>query len=337
MLGLCLKRYAITAEGKAIRLNTKIDIPVEIGLPHFIQDDHMQDDGPLYGNFKLSLQSVVCHRGNSVSAGHYIALVCGTNTAIDRTSAPAEDAKHWLRFDDLASKRITLVDIEQALQEETPYLLFYQIVPIDGDPGRITEGEQPPGYASSEATGSAAAGRSTASLTTAPLSLISTRQDPPPSGRPSFEIAVVDSPRGRSPKPLEPEERRASITFEEAIKTSGGNGAGDSGSSKPNTRPSSQTRRGSLHGRTGSQASDMLARSLSRLSMTGRRSKEALLSTEAPSAPKAEQQPAREAPTQPKHTLPVPKQETRRERSKNRSRNKGKSKAEKPDRECCVM
>ena len=297
----------------------------------------MQDGGQLYGNFKLSLQSVVCHRGNSVSAGHYIALVRGTNTAIDRTSAPTEDTKHWLRFDDLASKRITLVDVEQALQEETPYLLFYQIVPIDGDPGRITEGEQGPGYASSEATGSVAAGRSTASLTTAPLSLRSTREEVPSSGRPSFEVAVNDSPRGRSPKSPQPEERRASITFEEAIKTSGGTAAGDPSTSKPNTRPNSQTRRGSLQGRTGSQASDILARSLSRLSMTGRRSKEALLSTETPSAPKTEQQAAGEAPTQPKHTLPMPRQETRRERSKNRSKHKGKSKAEKPERECSVM
>jgi hypothetical protein len=36
-----------------------------------------------------------------------------------------------MRFDDLAADRITRVNIEEALKEESPYLLFYQIVPID--------------------------------------------------------------------------------------------------------------------------------------------------------------------------------------------------------------
>jgi hypothetical protein len=39
-----------------------------------------------------------------------------------------------MRFDDLAAERVTLVDIEQALKTESPYLLFYQILPIGEDP-----------------------------------------------------------------------------------------------------------------------------------------------------------------------------------------------------------
>lgn len=126
--------------GRAARLSTYIDIPIEIGLPHFIQDDQMKDEGPLYGNFKLSLQAVVCHRGDSVDSGHYISLVRGTapnaSAARNSSSGSREEAvvdagDHWMRFDDLASERITLIDIEQALKSESPYLLFYQILPIE--------------------------------------------------------------------------------------------------------------------------------------------------------------------------------------------------------------
>ena len=154
VLGLCLKRYSMTANGKAIRLATPVDIPIEIGLPHFIQDDHMEDDGPIYGNFKLSLQSVVCHRGNSVHSGHYICLTRSTDLKHDSRVSSNGNSNHWMRFDDLATQRITLIDIEKALKEETPYLLFYQIQPIDEDSGRLTDGEQPPPYSADSATGS---------------------------------------------------------------------------------------------------------------------------------------------------------------------------------------
>lgn len=141
VLGLCLKRYSYTRNGRAMRLDTIVDIPIEIGLPHFIQDDKMDDDGPLYGNFKLSLQSVVCHRGHSVDSGHYISLV---KTTAPPQGSEKEELSHWVRFDDLASPRVTLVDIKRALQEETPYLLFYQIMPVDGDPGNLLSGETRP-------------------------------------------------------------------------------------------------------------------------------------------------------------------------------------------------
>ncbi|RMZ83814.1 hypothetical protein DV738_g1021, partial [Chaetothyriales sp. CBS 135597] len=131
MLGMCLKRYAFR-NGRPVRLNTYVDIPVEIGLPHFIQDDQMSDDGALFGNFKLSLQAVVCHRGYSVNSGHYVALV--------RSNPNSEEIPLWVRFDDLAPTRVVPIDIYAALREETPYLLFYQILPIDGDPGAIMTG-----------------------------------------------------------------------------------------------------------------------------------------------------------------------------------------------------
>lgn len=151
VLGLCLKRYSFTRSGRAMRLGTVVDIPLEIGLPHFIQDDRMDEGAPLYGNFKLSLQSVVCHRGNSVDSGHYVSLV---RTTVPARGSEQEESFHWIRFDDLANPRVSLIDVHQALREETPYLLFYQIVPVEGDPGNLLSGEMqpPPSYAAAEST-----------------------------------------------------------------------------------------------------------------------------------------------------------------------------------------
>ncbi|KAI4273849.1 MAG: hypothetical protein L6R35_006377 [Caloplaca aegaea] len=145
ILGICLKRYSFLPNGQAVRRSTFVDIPLEIGLPHFIHDDDMAPDGPTFGNFKLSLQSAVCHRGARVDSGHYIGLV----RTYDFSNT---DESRWLRLDDIAPERVAEVNIDQFLREETPYLLFYQVVPIEGDPGNIMNGElvsghdHPPAY-----------------------------------------------------------------------------------------------------------------------------------------------------------------------------------------------
>ena len=150
ILGICLKRYSFSPNGQAIRRGTHIDIPLEIALPHFIHDDNMDEDGPAFGNFKLSLQSVVCHRGDRVDSGHYISLVRGQapNASGSETSGAKSPEDRWMLFDDLAMERITYVDIQRTLTEESPYLLFYQVQPIDGDPGNIEGGQAPPSYVS---------------------------------------------------------------------------------------------------------------------------------------------------------------------------------------------
>ncbi|KAL8662581.1 MAG: hypothetical protein Q9168_008238 [Polycauliona sp. 1 TL-2023] len=149
--GICLKRYSFHPNGQAKRNGTYIDIPQEIGLPHFIQDDNMAESGPLFGNFKLTLRSAICHQGTRVDSGHYISLV--------RTYDPKNPGEdRWIRHDDMAKERVAEVDIDKFLHRETPYLLFYQVVPIEGDPGNIAEGEievgqdQPPPYAQENGT-----------------------------------------------------------------------------------------------------------------------------------------------------------------------------------------
>ena len=139
--------------GRAVKRQTHIDIPLEIGLPHFIQDDKMSENGPAFGNFKISLQSVVCHRGVSTESGHYISLVRSPNP-------DGEGEDRWMRFDDLASERVINTDAEKFLREESPYLLFYQVIPIEGETGSSTDGEvlikeseRPPACSESNASG----------------------------------------------------------------------------------------------------------------------------------------------------------------------------------------
>lgn len=151
VLGICLKRYSVDTNGTPTRRDTFVDIPLEIALPDFITDEEQQSSGPLFGNFILSLQSVVCHRGNSVASGHYVSLVrdnansdlASTGSFQSHLDQPADDGDdQWLCFDDLAEERVTTVDIFKALREESPYLLFYQVQPINLD--IITRGECPP-------------------------------------------------------------------------------------------------------------------------------------------------------------------------------------------------
>jgi Ubiquitin carboxyl-terminal hydrolase len=326
VLGLCLKRYAVHS-GRPVRLNTYIDIPVEIGLPHFIQDDHMTDNGTSFGNFKLSLRAVVCHRGTSVESGHYVALVSGTTEG----SSP-EDTTHWMRFDDLAPERITLIDVHQALKEESPYLLFYQIMPIDGDPGKITAGEE-----------------GTQSQVSLPLSRTSS------TGRPGLDItATVDTEPGRPPM----EERRPSvISFSDQTKTV--SKAGSRGPSPEPTRSrGGSTDLGWIQGKTSDTGG--IGKTFS---MLRRRSREpepkpqALEPKTAPqdakpdvhvreithslsfeTEPQHVQQPGAKpstlevkAPAQHQH------REHRRDRSKNRTLKASKGKDKHPDRECLVM
>ncbi|KAL4980214.1 ubiquitin carboxyl-terminal hydrolase-domain-containing protein [Aspergillus desertorum] len=193
IIGLCLKRYSMLPNGKAIRLDTFVDIPTEIGLPHFIQDDNMED-GPIRVNFKLSLQALVCHRGNSVDSGHYIAIVRGTSVGAPPSSSHGSEQsnpdtpRYWMRFDDLAKERVTLVDIEQALKTESPYLLFYQILPIDEDAAAA-------GFPISTTSASSVGSIENQDLETANVSpkLQASRLSAGyKSGRPSLEITVAD-------------------------------------------------------------------------------------------------------------------------------------------------
>lgn len=132
-----------------MRLDTHIDIPLEIVPPYF------EDEGDLSGNYKLVLQAVVCHRGSSIDSGHYISLVragsSGRRRSDDLASSTGSESPDvqpdtWLRSDDLAQDRIIQTDIRKALLEESPYLLFYRIQPVHEE----AVDDVPPAYEEAE-------------------------------------------------------------------------------------------------------------------------------------------------------------------------------------------
>ncbi|KAI8630134.1 cysteine proteinase [Xylariaceae sp. FL1651] len=155
VVGICLKRYMVDGKGNMKRQNTYIDIPDSLRLPHFIMDDRHVEESGLTAEYKLVLQSVVCHRGDSLHSGHYISFcrvapkLLTDNRRHEKDPPPDYEEAQWVKFDDLATERVTTVDdIKQSLKEEMPYLLFYQIVPIVDMAASSTESTEadPPAY-----------------------------------------------------------------------------------------------------------------------------------------------------------------------------------------------
>ncbi|KAH9910082.1 ubiquitin carboxyl-terminal hydrolase-domain-containing protein [Xylariomycetidae sp. FL2044] len=153
VVGICLKRYMMDAKGVMKRQNTYIDIPDSLRLPHFIANERYVEEGGLSAEYKLVLQSVVCHRGDSLHSGHYISFcrvapkLLTDNRRHDNDPPPDYEEPQWVKFDDLASERVSTVDdIKQSLKEEMPYLLFYQILPIVEMPTTPVEETGPPAY-----------------------------------------------------------------------------------------------------------------------------------------------------------------------------------------------
>ncbi|KAF7588204.1 hypothetical protein BBP40_006023 [Aspergillus hancockii] len=363
ILGMCLKRYSMLPNGKAIRLNTLIDIPTEIGLPHFIQDDSLDEEGPIYGNFKLSLQAMVCHRGNSVDSGHYIAIVRGTSAGAPPASSHSSEStfseapKYWMRFDDLAAERVTLVDIEQALKHESPYLLFYQILPVDEDAAAVNLPNTAPSSDMSddvqEIDVSVLSQRLSTSLSDLPDGC---RTEGLRSNRPSFEITAPDN---KDIMPLEQNDRKHSVAFSDAVESnaSGGLHVQTNASMSPRLAPNDEdrgrnsfsfSRRGSRNrksnpgSRAGSQTSESrISATFSRI--TGRRSREKVhsdgfLTEDDEFVLDNELSSERAIPTSSESNEKSPRQ------GKENAKNKGKSK-EKPrekigrklERECSIM
>ena len=135
MLVIALKRYAMDKTGKTVRLNTKVDIPLEIGLPHFVSDPCADGDDPISSTFKLVLKSFVCHRGASLDSGHYIAYARAAHTDEDSSAIDSygpSPPESWFKFDDMQKDgRVITVDITTEMDKETPYLLFYQFEALE--------------------------------------------------------------------------------------------------------------------------------------------------------------------------------------------------------------
>lgn len=345
-----MKRYSVLADGKAVRRGTYIDIPLEIALPHFIHDEPTDDVGTTFGNFKLSLQSVVCHRGERVDSGHYISLVRSEGPHMTRSKSPdAVNLKdRWLMFDDLARERIRYVDIQKALKDESPYLLFYQVQPIDGDPGNIEGARNPPSYASTNVASGLG-----------DMSLASMKSKSSSNGY-EQETALTGSeeifPDDPLPRASRSSERRSSTAFPESgftISTkdgqvwdssANGNASGNV-SHTVSRRPSKTSRRGSKSRPVSQNGETRLSMSFNRLASKITKDRPDL--SVAVIDPKDIEEPRPPVSAVTNATLAadaarLKKENKERSRSRHTShhllhKDKGKDKVGKPDRECIIM
>lgn len=151
ILPICLKRYNYSsATGRIERLKTLVVIPPVIELPLFIAEDNdpYHPGSSSHGRFQLVLESMVCHRGTSITSGHFVAAV-RKQIPLSEASECGENSE-WLLYDDLATKkRVVTKTFKQILDTEWPYLLFYRMVEASSSepPAPVeTEVSNPPAY-----------------------------------------------------------------------------------------------------------------------------------------------------------------------------------------------
>ena len=330
------------ANGQAVRRGTYVDIPLEIGLPHFIHDDTMSDDAAAFGNFKLSLQSVVCHRGESVDSGHYVSLVRGqASNATSSNGLESSIRDSWMLFDDLAKDRITFVEIEKILRKESPYLLFYQVQPIDENSENNATEALPPSY-SSDGKDSGIGGLSLSTANT-----LTSESDAVEVTGPNFEGQSLELGHGRLSMASE---RRLSVAFTDISNSSARHEQSTEilGGTLPSGADSLVTsRRGSKSGklgsgnRQGSQNGDKrLSASFTRLAnmLTKDRPDVSIAVTDAVDTQDSQISavPPPELPHNP-DVAKLRKDKRHKRLSGHNQMSKGKAKAQKPDRECTVM
>ncbi|CAK9436837.1 uncharacterized protein LODBEIA_P13590 [Lodderomyces beijingensis] len=138
VLPICLKRY----ENSGARSQKRIIIPPFIDLPDFVADDI---DGPGC-SFRLILESAVCHRGTSISSGHFVSVVRKNIDQVNQSEEEAEAAT-WLLYDDMKkSQRVVEKTFNEIFTTEWPYTLFYRLVSPNPSSGAssVTETVAPP-------------------------------------------------------------------------------------------------------------------------------------------------------------------------------------------------
>lgn len=135
VIPICLKRYIWNERGQSVKIKRKVIVPEIIKYPYFIAEDKTRpgfvdfkrsfDHKAPRGSFMLVLQSCVCHRGHSTDSGHYVSLVRKKQFDISQIETKSE----WLIFNDLelGKDKVESLTFDKAMQQEDPYILFYEI------------------------------------------------------------------------------------------------------------------------------------------------------------------------------------------------------------------
>jgi hypothetical protein len=247
-----------------------------------------------------------------------------------------------MRFDDLAAERVTLVDIEQALKTESPYLLFYQILPISEDPAAVNIQHAPSSRASDgstlgdqlDFTDEVASDRPSVEITGPPEPITPTLANPP--RRSSLAFSENSNPSGLQPNSIPSSSPRLAPMEEEGTN-----------SWRSFSRRGSRTTRSNPGSRAGSQTGEnRISATFSRFA--GRLSRDKITNDGFNEAGEGDESALDIDEAMDEMKLGPGAHEKEKEkqgrgRTKDRERNKGKSKekskekSRKPDRECTVM
>lgn len=128
ILPICLKRYSFNSESStARRSQRRIIVPPVINLPEFVADEENAD---IPGEYKLILESAVCHRGTSISSGHFVSAI---RKDLSDISCEEAHSAPWMLYDDMAKKkgRVVQKTFKEVFDQEWPYILFYRLVTND--------------------------------------------------------------------------------------------------------------------------------------------------------------------------------------------------------------
>lgn len=128
ILPICLKRYSFNNSSSS-KSQRRVIIPPIINLPNFVADD---THDVASGSYKLILESAVCHRGTSISLGHFVSVIRkDTNNVTDLSEEDAHNAV-WYLYDDMKKKsRVVEKLFKEIFDTEWPYMLFYRLVASD--------------------------------------------------------------------------------------------------------------------------------------------------------------------------------------------------------------
>ncbi|EGV61347.1 hypothetical protein CANTEDRAFT_123876 [Yamadazyma tenuis ATCC 10573] len=124
VLPICLKRYSFENK-RANRSQVKVIIPPVINLPSFVADEN--DDNKTSHNYKLILESAICHRGTSTTSGHFVAAVRRNYQRVNETDDESYCAE-WYLYDDLHKPKVVEKSFKEIFNTEWPYILFYRLI-----------------------------------------------------------------------------------------------------------------------------------------------------------------------------------------------------------------
>ncbi|KAJ3355047.1 hypothetical protein GGF32_002190 [Allomyces javanicus] len=143
LVPMVLKRYYLKDQGPGKpslpkRCARQVLVPMDIRFDAFTTDTSTDNlSAPHHAGSTLVLRAVICHLGESPTAGHFVTYVNATPPSGTNEAAAAAEGPTWLRFDGVKDEGkiqcfTTTAAITRQFMDEVAknaYMLFYEWVP----------------------------------------------------------------------------------------------------------------------------------------------------------------------------------------------------------------